>query len=217
MKNIIKFPKAIQRFGNYLAGNYSYFEPDGTMVAKGGAITWRDELPSYLSNVSGAAAPDSVAHTVGGVLRQFDTFDGVNTTEIKSGSFEIPHDMVLDSAMKLLGFLPELHLHWRPSTTGTGVVKMFFDWEYSPPQQAAIPQTPIVFLATIDSNKRYFHILTSFGYLPNLNYTVGGKIGFNLRRTPTDPQDTYGADILFEQIALHVPTDTNGSRQVYIK
>ena len=31
------------------------------------------------------------------------------------------------------------------------------------------------------------------------------------------PNDTYGADALFEQIAFHVPCDTSGSRQIYIK
>lgn len=46
---------------------------------------------------------------------------------------------------------------------------------------------------------------------------LGGKIGFNLRRTPSDVRDTYGADVLFEQIALHVPCDMLGSRQIYIK
>ena len=46
---------------------------------------------------------------------------------------------------------------------------------------------------------------------------LGGKIGFNLRRTPADAGDTYGADTLFEQIALHVPCDTLGSRAVYTK
>ncbi|NJL73901.1 MAG: hypothetical protein HC892_01510 [Saprospiraceae bacterium] len=203
--------------GDIANGNYSMFESNGVYAAKGSAITWKDEMPSYLLNVSGAASPDSVSHNVGGVLRQFDAFDGGGTEERKSGSFEISHEMVVDEAMKLLGYLPELHIHWRPSTAGTGVLKMFFDWEYSPPQGDPIPQTTLTFLDTIATPQQYRHKLTSFGKLPNLNFQVGGKIGFNIRRTPNDPQDTYGSDILLEQIALHIPCDTNGSRDVYIK
>jgi hypothetical protein len=52
---------------------------------------------------------------------------------------------------------------------------------------------------------------------PSTPFAIGGKIGFNIRRTPTDEEDTYAGDALLEQIALHIPCDTNGSRQIYIK
>ena len=48
-------------------------------------------------------------------------------------------------------------------------------------------------------------------------FSLGGKIGFNLRRSPAGVNDTYGADALFEQIAMHVEIDTLGSRQRYVK
>jgi len=48
-------------------------------------------------------------------------------------------------------------------------------------------------------------------------YTLGDKIRFNLRRSPADTEDTYAADIIFEQIAMHVQIDTLGSRQRYTK
>lgn len=198
------------KFGNIAANNYSYFEDDGTLVAKGNAITYRDELPSVLIPVAGAAAPDLVAHTIGGVARALYGFDGVNTQEILSGSIEIPHDYAY-------GLPIEMHIHWRPSTTGTGVVKWFIDWEYSPSQGAPITQTPLTVLATLDTNKQYWHLLHSFGYLPDVGFALGGKIGFNLRRTPSGAQDTYAGDALFEQVAIHIPCDTLGSRQVYIK
>ena len=210
MGSVISYPDRIKRFGAYLNGNYSYFEEDGTLVSKGLATTYRDELPSYILPVAGAPAPDLVLHTVGGVSRQFYGFDGVNTQEILSGSFEIPHDYAY-------GMLIELHIHWRPSTTGIGDVQWFFDWEYSPPQANPLPQTALNVVSQITSNQIYRHKLTSFGYLPNLGFTIGGKIGFNLRRSPLGALDTYGGDTLFEQIALHIPCDTLGSRQIYAK
>jgi hypothetical protein len=198
------------KFGDLTNNNYSKFEDDGTLVAVGDAITHRDELPSYVLPVAGAAAPDSVAHTVGGVLRQFYGFDGGNTQEILSGSFEIPHDYAYGQPI-------EVHIHWRPSTTGIGNVKWFLDWEYSPPQGDPLPQTSIAVIHSLLTPQQYRHELISFGELPNLGYLLGGKIGFNLRRAPSDTQDTYADDALFEQIALHVPCDTLGSRQRYIK
>ena len=175
---------------------------------------WRDEYPNTLVPAGGAKAPDEVDVTIGGVQRRMRAFDGANTEEIYSGSFEIPHDMVINSLIT-----PELHVHWRPSTTGTGIVKLFFDWEYSPPEGAPIPMTTLTLTEEITTNNQYWHKLTSFGYIPqpSTEYNVGGKIGFNIRRTPSDVGDTYGADVYLEQIALHVPTDTMGSRQIYVK
>ena len=198
-----------RRFGNVSAGNYSEFEEDGTLVSRGTALTYRDEYPVILIPVSGAAAPDSVAHTVGGVARQFYSFDGVNTQEILSGSIEIPHDYAYGQPI-------EVHIHWRPSTIGTGYVKWFFDWEYSPPQGASLSQVSLSVIRSIN-NQQYYHLLDSFGNLPDVGFVLGGKIGFNIRRTPTDIQDTYAADVLIEQVAVHVPLDTLGSRQIYTK
>jgi len=68
-------------------------------------------------------------------------------------------------------------------------------------------------------NNQFWHKLTTFGYMPQPStpFSLGGKIGFNIRRTPTDDADTYAGDVYLEQVALHVPCDTNGSRQIYVK
>jgi hypothetical protein len=176
------------------------------------APTWRDEYPAIIIPVSGSAAPDSVSATVGGVVRQMYSFDGANTEERLSGSFEVPHDYMIGEAI-------EVHVHWRPVTTGTGVVKWFFDWEYSPANAAAISQTTLSKTEELATNKQLWHLITSIGNLPQPStpFGIGGKIGFNLRRTPNDTDDTYTGEVLLEQISLHVPCDTNGSRQIYVK
>jgi hypothetical protein len=175
---------------------------------------WRDEYPAFLVPAGGAKAPDPVDATIGGVQRRVNSFDGNNTEEILSGSFEIPHDMMIGTLI-----LPELHVHWRPATTGVGVVKWFFDWEYSPPNAAPIPMTTLDVTDEILVNNQYWHKLTTFGYLPQplTEFSLGGKIGFNIRRTPADDEDTYAGEVYLEQVALHVPCDTNGSRQIYVK
>jgi len=177
-------------------------------------VVWRDEYPAFLVPAGAAKAPDPVDATIGGVLRRVNSFDGNNTEEILSGSFEIPHDMMIDTLM-----LPEVHVHWRPATTGLGVVKWFFDWEYSPPNAAPIPMTTLDVADEITVNNQFWHKLTTFGYLPqpSTEFSLGGKIGFNIRRTPADAADTYAGEVYLEQIALHVPLDTLGSRQIYVK
>jgi hypothetical protein len=172
--------------------------------------TYRDEYPAMVIPAGGATAPDAVAHTIGGVARTLYGFDGGATQEILSGSFEIPHDY-------MIGHPIEAHIHWRPSTSGLGTVKWYLDWEYSPPHGQALSQTALFVVNTLASDKQYFHLLDTFGNLPqpSIPFAIGGKIGWNLRRTPAD--DTYTGDALLEQISLHVPCDTAGSRQLYVK
>ena len=179
--------------------------------------TYADEYPSHILPVPGSAAPDDVVHTVGGVARVFKGFDGNNTQEIMSGSFEIPHRFMVDVYSLGVGYGIELHIHWRPSTTGTGTVIWYCDLEYSPPNAAPIPMATMQVEINLATNKQYWHLLSSFGIIPQpaTPFQLGGKIGFNLRRTPTT--DSYGADALFEQIALHVPGDVMGSRYPFVR
>ena len=172
--------------------------------------TFRDEYPAMVVPATGATAPDEVAHTIGGVARTLRGFDGNNTQEILSGSFEIPHDYMIGQPI-------EAHVHWRPATTGTGTVKWYLDWEYSPPNASPIAMTSVDVTRTISTNSQYYHLLDTFGNLtsPSTPFNIGGKIGFNIRRTPAD--DTYTGDALLEQVSLHIPCDTNGSRQIYVK
>ena len=171
---------------------------------------YRDEYPSSILPAGGSAEPDDVNVTIGGVYRRMYSFDGSSTEERLSGSFEIPHDYMYGEDI-------EVHIHVRPSTTGTGVFKFFFDWEHSPAQGDPAAQTALTLTHEITADEQYKHLIIAFGNLPDLGYQLGDKIGFNLRRHPTDAADTYTGDVLFEQIALHVPCDTQGSRQIYVK
>ena len=202
-----------RRFGDVIGGNYSEFESNGVLVSKGSAITYRSELPSHLIPGSGPSAPDFVNYNIGGVLRQFYSFDGGATQEVMCGSFEIPHYYAYGQPI-------EVYVCCRPSTNSLGNIKFFFDWEYSPIQSFSVAQTTLQLVDTnlnITSNKQYWNLSSSFGFLPNLGFKIGDRIGFILRRTPNNALDTYPSDVIFEQIAFHVPCDTSGSRQIYIK
>jgi len=192
-------------------GNRTRIETTGFLEATGSAIAWRDEYASFAwLEAGGRTAPDKRDHVIGGVDRRVYCFDGGTEEEVLSNCFEIPHDYAYGQPI-------EVHAHFRPSTNASGDVKLFFDWEHSPIFSAPQAQTSLSFVHAINSNEQYYHILVAFGDLPDLGFELGDKIGFNVRRTPTDSQDTYGDDLILEQVALHIPVNTNGSRQRYIK
>lgn len=182
------------------------------------AIRYRDE---YVGGVwltpNGAAAPDVVTVTIGGVLTQKYSFDGGTTEERLANSFEIPHDVPLTlvnaGTLKL-----EFHGHTRPSTNNSGTAKLFFDWSYTPKDSAPIAQTPLSFDVVIGANQQHYHHINGVELpVPAGGYQIGDVITFNLRRTPTTTGDNYPDDLLLIKCALYVPTDGDGSRQRYIK
>lgn len=186
-------------------------------------VRYRDEyVGGAWLPASGAAAPTIVNVTIGGVATQKYAFNGTTTEERLANSFEIAHDIPIDlvnaGTLKM-----EWHVHFRPATTGTGDVKWFFDWSYTPPPSngtvfAPIAMTALSCINTVQANTQYYQYLCGAEMpVPLGGFQIGGVITFNLRRTPTDGDDTYEADALLIKTALHVPTDGDGSRQRYIK
>lgn len=197
---------------------YSYFEDDGTYVANLEAITWRDEYVGGEYFVpAGAAAPDLVTPTIGGVVTRKYSFDGVNTAESLSNTFEIAHDSAL-SLVNSGDLSYELHLHLAPSTTGTGTCRFTVDWCYIPPNGAPVAGTQLVLTKAFTGNQQYYNILVAGNLATTAGgFAVGGLIEFTLTRTPTHGDDTYTADVILYKVALHIPCDTLGSREIYTK
>lgn len=186
-------------------------------------VQYRDE---YVGGVwltpAGATAPDVVTVTIGGVLTQKYAFDGGTQEERLANNFEIAHDIALDE-VNAGTIKMEWHVHFRPATTGSGDVQWWFDWCYTPPKNGSTVYAPIAMSAlncidTIQANTQYYHYLCGAELaVPAGGFQIGGIITFNLRRTPTGGSDTYAGDALLIKTALHIPTNSRGSRQRYIK
>lgn len=197
--------------GKEARGNYTEFETTGFAAAYGKAVAYRDEYPVELIAAGGAASPGLTNVTIGGVQRRMWAFDGVNTEERLSGSIEIPHDYAY-------GLPIEIHCHFRPSTALAGDVEWHFDWEYSVAFGAPAAQDSFSAIYSIPADSQHHHLLLDLASpLPDLGYGLGDKIGFNIRRTPAGVNDTYAGDVFLEQVAAHIPVDSNGSRQLYSK
>lgn len=202
--------------GGKKQGNYTQFEPTGFRSSRGRAIAYRDEYPSHTwMTPVGANSPDQANHTIGGVARRVYCFDGTTTLEELSSSFEVPHDYAYGQPI-------EMHAHIRPATSGSGTIKLNVDWEYSPPQGAPTQHTTkstLSFEVAVD-DQQYYNLICSFDEdlgTDEMDFELGGKIGFRVYRDPGDAADTYAADMILEQVALHVPVDSDGSHEPYVK
>lgn len=197
-----------------------WFDPTNYINSEGYSfpIKWDDVLPSDdWQPASGGAAPDVVTHTVGGSSTNYRGFDGNNTEEVMANRFELLHDINF-TCLNDESHQPDIHIHGLPSTTGSGVVKMFFDLVYLPLNGAPIAWGTFSTLITVNANEQYYHKL---GYVlltkPSSGYNIGDIVQVRLRRTPTDAQDTYAGDFLFLQCAMHFPKDGSGSNMPYSK
>lgn len=189
--------------------------PEKTVVLQ--QAVWRDEyVGSDWGNATGNAAPSFGTYTIGGVAYRKITLDA---NDARTNCFEIPHDMVLSAEADLQ---PEVHAHIRPTTDGTGTVILFFTPEWSkanvsesaPVDPVALAEMTVTLNITTGSSN-YPHYVMSFGKLPVNTYNIGDLIGFKVERKTG--QGTYTDDIIIEKLALHVPVDTAGSRQIYVK
>jgi hypothetical protein len=181
-------------------------------------VMYNDSLPSDgWKDASGGGAPDTASHTIAGLAVNFRCFDGNNTEEKMAGSFEIMHNVDI-ATLNADVIKAEIHAHIMATTTAAGVVKCFYDVVYQPLNAAPIALGTFSNLVTISANQQYFHKVGGVELTkPSSGWTIGDKLLVNFRRTPSDGQDTYPDDIAFLQCALHVPINSNGSRQRYIK
>jgi hypothetical protein len=102
--------------GNTPEGNYSYFEPDGTLVFAGSATVWNDANVGGLTLGKGVTSPDedNLATSTVRIL----SFAGTGVSvQSASGCIETPHDYKEGTDI-----VP--HVHMISSSVNTGNVKM---------------------------------------------------------------------------------------------
>lgn len=179
---------------------------------------WRDEyVAGEWTFPEGQTAPDNETYTIGNVNVRLLTFDGSSTEERATNSFEINHDVDINNLNNDLYDL-EFHIHFMPSTNNSGTIKWFFDYCYLPINGNPISQQSLELIKEIDINSQYKHLVTGVSIpKPSNGFNIGDIILFTIRRTPLDSQDTYNSDAILIKCALHVPVDSMGSSQMYVK
>jgi hypothetical protein len=201
---------------------------NGTSVlntAEGGTTRWvafagrwqvfqyDDVYTDALTVPGGATAPDQEAVPGAPNISVF-AFDGGNTVESLSGTFELLHGYREGSDL-----WP--HVHWSPRTGAAGNVRWVFEYivrtntgEFSAPAVLTAVQAA----GGLGPNGRPIqHNVEFSAAIPGAGLVIGTQIRFVLRREPANAADTYGGDALLWAVGLHYEKDSAGSLQRFVK
>lgn len=181
-------------------------------------VRYEDEYPSGIwGDGTGAASPTYSNFTIGGIALRKLVLDA---NDAIANMFEVPHGMAYPVVE---GVQPEMHVHFRPTTVATGTVKFFLQLEWSKANEPGyetlvLPEALPEMTATYDittGSAAYPHALKAFGVIPVHAYGLGDIISFRLERRTGE--GTYTDSVIVEKVAMHVPVDDRGSRQMYVK
>ena len=204
------------QFGDVAGGNYSEFESDGTLVAVGDAVAWRDELQPLTGSRLESPSSDIVLNLAEGSVT-FET-GARYATDYVTTSLQLNHDWELGTNI-------HAHLHWWQVSANVPNWLLGYRWQ----KQGDTKTTSWTNLA-IDS-----HIFTySAGTLnqisewaeitPPVGYgQVSDIVQFRIYRDVTNASTLFGgadpeaADVDAVNFDIHIEVDTLGSRQEYVK
>jgi hypothetical protein len=167
---------------------------------------WDDILIPAFALGTGASAPDAVT-LVNGLNCQ--GFDGSGTSEQLYGTFEFLHGWREGSEI-------HMHVHWVPTTTGTGNVKWQLEYSWANVHEA-FPASTTIFVVDSAAGIDNFHKIASFPVVRNANKKIGSVLSFRLFRDPGDAADTYTGDAGLISIGCHIDNDSVGSNELYQK
>jgi len=193
---------------NIIAGNYSEFEADGTLVAKGSATTYKDIYTHITPRTTGVGKP---------ALQQFSgdiykyTFAINDVSELKS--IEFPHDGVE-------GSLLDIHIHW--ASNGLDVTNRGVKWEISytwANTVGKIGQTAFPVPTIISAETQIPHdtpnktlLYTIIGTFTPLNWVIDGQILMSIKRIASVVDAAPTSNPWCLAVGVHYQVNTFGSR-----
>lgn len=169
---------------------------------------WDDvRVPANAVNVHGAIGdPDWDDANIGWLFN--DTL-----TEQLQLVVQLPHG--IDGSA---GIVP--HLHWEPTTTGTGDVywQMSYRWKNNYETPAITSWTDVSVVSTAGGTA-YVPQIASFGTITKTGDEPGlsSILDIKLSRVGGNGSDTYVGDALFKEFDIHVLFDSMGSREELTK
>jgi hypothetical protein len=197
--------KKIERFGGYK--NYTEFEADGTMVAKGDATVWADIDFPIIIRLTGAGIPSLTAVNGNLTMPQWEVND-LNMCE----SQELIHEWKEGSACYW-----HLHLTTAAEDATDRYVKFELEYGYSvggnmgPWTFPAVVTTDDILIPANTPAKT--QMIVSLAHFTPSDSKIGDHVLARLKRvaaTGTAPS----ADPWIPMLQLHVEKDTLGSRAI---
>lgn len=144
----------------------------------------------------------------------FDTTDigflfDANTVETIYMIAQLPHSYIEGSELRP-------HIHWEPTSTGTGDVVWRLSYRWRNNGEAAGSFTTISLVTAADGNADTLNI-DSFSALTKTDAHISSMLDMKLERFATATTDTYAADARLKEFDLHFQLNDLGSSQEYIK
>lgn len=171
-----------------------------------GEENWNDIIIPGGSLGAGSSAPDPIS-LPGNTNVIIYGFDGGSTTEQLYAQFEIPHDY-----QELQTIYP--HVHWCPTTAGTGNVAWYMDYSYANAGDAMVSGATISGLFA--ASGLGVHQIAALPEIGDSTLRIGALVCIRLYRVPTGV-DTYAGDAGLLSVGVHYKSDTLGSSKVFTK
>jgi len=193
-----------QRLAGALIGSttdYTQFEADGTMIAKGKATCWDDLFVPLTTSKKGANDLPDFDYTNGGFL-----FPQNDTAERLYFVVQFPH--------RWAGTTVYPHVHYKRTVAGKPVFKLLYSW-FAIGGAAIAPATTII----MDSEL----VTYSSGSIHQINDNATGIAGTGKGISSImvcelfRDDNTVAGDVLAYQMDFHFEIDTLGSRTQYAK
>lgn len=200
--------------GNSDAGNYTEVETDGTLVARGEATCWRDELQSLVGQrLFSSAGRIDYNYTEGTV--DFDS--NANEDDYVLMNVQINHDWD-----EVTGVRP--HIHWFQSEDATPNWLMQHRWQRNGEAKVtAWTDVPCNNPAFTYTSGTIINICNFGSITPPEDVGTSSILQIRLiRDTSNDSGEFAGADPYTGTVPainfdVHIPVDMLGSRQEFIK
>lgn len=155
-------------------------------------------------------SPDIISVDPGNSTNIFTyAFDGGTLLELVFGGKELQHDYKE-------GEILSPHIHWMPTTTGTGNVKWFLSYYFKKGTTIFVSSVDSIVVAT--TGTAWEEIRSNFPDISVPTLVIETQLFFSIWRDPTETEDTYSDDAaLGSTFGFHYKIDTAGSRQINTK
>jgi len=199
---------SISKLGTPATTDYTGIEAAGTLVFNGAAVVWEDlQVPGMVVG-TGASAPDFINFAGTTTLKVYG-FDGGNTLEQVYFIAQTSHSRKVGSNIRA-------HVHWTPTTAGTGDVKWNLEYTWQN-QSATFGASTTISVTAPAGGTAWYHTYSAFPEIVGTGKEMSSILVCRLYRDPSDVADTYAADAAFLSVDFHYILDTVGSRQELVK
>lgn len=199
------------QFGDYINGNYSEFEDDGTLVFHGEATVWDDlRVPLERAKDRGAKVPS---------FEQFKD-NGAESTGVYAYNFGDDDELFLSVQMPHSwreGSIIYPHIHLTPKTDGTGKkTKLTLEYEWT--SLLGTHGNTTIVNRDVELETAYKHLLYDIpsGGIDGTDQTISSFLTCRIARNAAD-SDNFAGDIFFLEFDIHYQIDSVGSRQILVK